>query len=375
LLVQIGQRLASVVRAEDTVARLGGDEFVILMEGFGDENFPSTAASRILNSFKEPFLLDTKTVYITASIGIVAADAAYQTAIEIMRDADLAMYEAKRRGKSRYVLFSPELRLDAINRLTIDSDLRKALDQNELVLHYQPVVSLATNALIGFEALIRWQHPVRGLIGPSEFIPIAENSGVIDSITCYTLQEACRQLQEWQALFKLKETIFVSVNISPLSLRQTEFIRWVKESLRGASLPPQCLTLEIVETAFIQDADLASHVLNDLRQFGIGVCLDDFGIGYSSFGFINQYPIDILKIDRSFVNHVTETREVGAIVRAITALTRELNIQAVAEGIETQAQLDFMKQTGCQYGQGYLLAKPMNGTAAQSFLQKTKTSE
>lgn len=370
LLIQIGQRLSSIVRAEDTVARLGGDEFVVLIVGFQDEDFVSVAAGRILDSLKEPFMLDARPIYITASIGVVLADPEYKTAIEIIRDADLAMYEAKSTGKARHVLFTPALRSSAINRLTLDSDLRQALETREFVLHYQPIVSLKDDTIAGFEALIRWQHPTRGLIGPVEFIPIAEASGFIDLITHWTIQEACRQLSEWRRDFVLDLPLFVTVNLSPHSLRQPELFKWVDEGLRAHALPPRCLTLEIVETALVQDADLTRRAFADLRHLGVEVSLDDFGIGYSSLNYINQYPIDILKIDRSFVNRVPESKELGAIVRAITTLAGELNIKVVAEGIETQAQLDFIKKTACQYAQGFFLAKPLDGESARALLEQ-----
>lgn len=370
LLIQISQRLASSVRQEDTVARLGGDEFVVLLQGFDEEDFVSIAANRILDSLKEPLLIGIKPIYITASIGVVVANPNYQTADEIIRDADLAMYEAKLKGKARHVFFQPHLRTTAINRLALDSDLRRALEEKEFILYYQPIISLETMRIAGFEALIRWNHPTRGLIGPAEFISIAESSGFIDSITHFTIQQACCQLGQWQTLFPLNVPLFVSVNLSPNSLRHPELPLWVKDGLRAFSLSPNSLTLEIVENALIQDADNARRIFTDLRRLGVKVSLDDFGIGYSSLGYINQYPIDNLKIDKSFVNHITESKEVDAIVRAIITLANELGFNVIAEGIETQAQMDFLQKLRCQYGQGFLFSKAVDPIEIPALLQK-----
>jgi len=368
LLIQIGRHLTSMVRAEDTVARLGGDEFVILLEGYRDENFATVTVDRILDSFKQPFMLEVNPVYITASIGLVISGPGYQTAIEVFQDADIAMYEAKMNGKGTYILFSPAMRITAIDRLSLDSDIHRALEQSEFVLQYQPIYSLESERLVGFEALVRWKHPVRGLISPSEFIPIAESNGLINEITHWTIQQTCFQLSTWKSQLSYETPLFVSINLSPYSLRDPELTGWVNECLHAFSIPSHCLNVEIVETALIQNADIAKKVFTNLRILGVKVSLDDFGIGYSSLGYINQYPIDFLKIDHAFISQVTNAREVGAIVRAIIALARELDIKVVAEGIETKAQLGFVKDAGCQYGQGFYLSKPLDSQAAQNLI-------
>jgi diguanylate cyclase (GGDEF)-like protein len=374
LLVQIGQRLASLMRAEDTVSRLGGDEFVALIQGFESPELVSLIANRILNSMKEPFLVGRNPIYISVSIGVVIANNTYETASEIIRDADVAMYEAKTRGKSRFVLFQPDLHLNVMNRQELDTDLRRALKDEEFILHYQPIVSIETGRIAGFEALIRWQHPTRGLMNPSEFISIAESNGFIDEITRWTLQRSCLQLGRWQSAFPEAMPLIMSVNLSPISLRQPDLLHWVVDSLRMASLPPTSLTLEIVETIFIQDPELAGRTFKDLRKLGVQVSLDDFGTGYSSLGYINQYPIDTIKIDRSFISRLPEVGEVAAIVRAISQLAHDLNFQIVAEGIETQEQLDFIKKVGCQYGQGFLFHKPLDANTVHTLLVKQKSS-
>lgn len=368
LLVQIGQRLASLIRAEDTVSRLGGDEFVILIQGFDNAELISLIANRILDAMKEPFLVGRNPIYTSVSIGVVIANENYETASEIIRDADVAMYEAKTKGKARFVLFQPDLHLNIINRQELDTDLRQALTDGEFVLHYQPIVLLETGHIAGFEALIRWQHPTRGLMNPPDFIPIAESNGFIDHITRWTLEHACLQLAEWRARFPNAASLTMSVNLSPISLRQPDLLYWVIESLRTASLPHDSLNLEIVETVFIQDPEMAGHTFKDLRNLGVQVSLDDFGTGYSSLGYINQYPIDTIKIDRSFISRLPEAGEVSAIVRAITQLAHDLNFKIVAEGIETHEQLDSIRKMGCQYGQGFLFHKPLEKKAVDVLL-------
>jgi diguanylate cyclase (GGDEF)-like protein len=359
LLIQIGQRLVSLMRAEDTVARLGGDEFVVLIRTFEHVDFVAAIAERILASMKEPFTLGKESIYISVSIGVVIANEAYDNAIEVIRDADVAMYEAKTSGKARFVVFHPGQQLNVINRQTLDTDLRRALKKDEFVLHYQPIIALDGGRVTGLEALVRWQHPTRGLMTPAEFIPIAESNGFIDQITRWTLDRACQQLGHWQRRFPKVRPLNICFNLSPISLRQPELLTWINESLSAASLSPDSLTLEIVEHIFIQDPELARHTFMELRKLGVKVSLDDFGTGYSSLGYINQYPIDIIKIDRSFVSQLPSVSAVTAIVRTITQLAQDLNLKLVAEGIETREQLDFVRGAGCHYGQGFFFHAPL----------------
>ncbi|MBI3174890.1 MAG: EAL domain-containing protein [Chloroflexi bacterium] len=369
LLIQIGQRLTSLVRSSDTVARLGGDEFIVLLEGLHSESYVSATSQRVLDSFLEPFDLGGHAIYVTASIGVVISSPEYQSAVDILRDADLAMYAAKTSGKARFTLFSTEMRHRALNRLTLESELHHALDWNELALYYQPIYCLENGRLYGFEALIRWHHPARGLIGPSEFIPIAEMSGFVNSITHWLLHEACRQVSTWQSMLPPElGPLSLSVNLSPLCLRHPELLHWLEQSLNLHSVSPSQLNLEIVETALLDEVDLAKRVFSDMRRLGVKVSLDDFGIGYSSLSYLTQYPIDVLKIDRSFISRTTEAAEVASIVRAIIALARELKIAVVAEGVETQAQLDFVREAGCQYAQGNVLAPALSVDEAHALL-------
>jgi len=373
LLVEVGQRLTSLVRGVDTVARVGGDEFIILLYEFPENDYVTFVVNRVMDFTKKPFLLGNRSIYITASIGVVSVDSStteYSDATEIIRDADLAMYTAKSNGKARYTHYKPSLRNNTVDRIALDADLYQALEQNEFTLYYQPVMKLGTNTLAGFEALIRWNHPVHGLITPSEFIPFAESNGLINVITRWVLKTACLQMQEWLRQFPRLHSLYVSANISPNSLWQPKFSTWVNEALSNSSVPPNRLVLEIVETALIRDVELAVHVFSKLRALGVRVGLDDFGIGYSSLGYIKEYPIDVLKIDRSFTSHVTTKPEVRAVVRAVVTLARELNIGVIAEGIETADQLVFMKEVGCEYGQGYLFSEPLSPENVWSLLLK-----
>jgi|GEM_PF-2575214 len=368
LLIQVGKRLRDLVRAEDTVARISGDEFILLLEQCQNREQALCVAQRVLEGLKPPFEVDGHVLYINASIGIVLAEAEHNDPMELLRDADLAMYEAKAGGKGRFVLFSSPLRERAMHRLTLDTDLRQAFQSDAFVLYYQPIVALQSGKIVGFEALLRWQHPTRGLIGPAEFIPIAEANGFIHTITEWTLQEACRQIQAWNAL-QPDTPLFVSVNLSPVSLHRPELLQWVDNSLRSTSLLPNCLRLEIVETALLQDRR-AEQALEQMRQRGIEIGLDDFGTGYSSLSSIHRYPIDLLKIDRSFVSRLTQNAKLDSIVRAIVHLAQELGLQAIAEGIETRPQYDFVKSIGCPLGQGFFLSPPLEARQAQDLLAR-----
>lgn len=368
LLIQVGQRLKSIVRAEDTVARISGDEFVLLLEQCRGEEQAASVAQRILDILSAPFAISGQSLYINASIGIVVAHPEYEKGIELLRDADLAMYEAKGRGKGQFAFFSPELRSRADRRLATDMDLRQAMQTNAFVLYYQPILSLHDGRVVGFEALLRWRHPTRGLITPAEFLPVAEANGFIHTITEWTLQEACRQIQIWQNL-PAARPLFISVNISPSSLHRPELFRWIDNSLRSFSILPTYLRLEVVETALLQE-QRAEYALEQMRQRGIAVGLDDFGAGYSSLSSIHRYPFDVLKIDRSFVARLTQAEKLDAIVRSIIALSQELGIQAIAEGIETPQQLKFLQETGCPFGQGFLLSPPLEAQEAQVLLER-----
>lgn len=371
LLVDAGQRLSALVRSGDLVSRVGGDEFIVLLEGFEDETFVSNVVDRIQIALKKPHYIKDRPIYITASMGVVIMEANQPsdvTAADVIRDADIAMYSAKNDGKARHIVFRSNLHDRPLYHLETLTDLHQALEQNQFVLYYQPVLQLKTQKLVAFEALIRWQHPTRGLLSPDDFIPIAESDGFIDSISEWVLVNACQQLRKWHEAFPCHATLSINVNMSPQCLHRPKLATWVQEVLRNNLLPPTSLTLEIVETALIQNVEQAKQIFSSLRAMGVRVGLDDFGVGYSSLGYINEYPIDKIKIDQSFINRVSDNPRVAAVVRSIGLLSKELKVDLVAEGVETREQLEFLKELDCEYGQGFLFAKPLSVEEADAFL-------
>ena len=368
LLFEIGQRLLSYVREVDTVSRLGGDEFVILLEDVSGIVGACRAADRLLEVLAEPFEVASSRIFLSASIGVVPSSDTYLQPADILRDADLAMYEAKAQGKARYVLFTPDLRTHALDRLVLESDMRQALEQNEFRLHYQPIMSLETNRFTGFEALVRWQHPERGLIPPIEFIPIAETSGMIVPLTRWVLLEACRQMRAWQVEIPGGAGLSISVNMSPTLFTHPDLMKMVDDALSESGLAASCLMLEITEGVIVEEAENTNDILNSWRAKGIQVHMDDFGTGYSSLSYLHQFPIDTLKIDRAFVKRINANGDQGEVVRTILALAKELNINVIAEGVETVEQLDFLKKQGCQSGQGFYISRPLEAEAARNLL-------
>jgi EAL domain-containing protein (putative c-di-GMP-specific phosphodiesterase class I) len=284
------------------------------------------------------------------------------------------MYSAKTDGKARQVLFNSNLRTHNIHRLEILAELHQSLKQDQFVLHYQPIMNLRTETLTGFEALIRWQHPSRGLLLPAEFIPIAEEHGFIDTMTYWVLEQACRQMQEWRVQFPSVESMGISINLSARSLHRPSLIQWVREMLQKYRLPPNRLTLEVVETALIQDVELAKQVFSSLRNMGIRIAVDDFGVGYSSLSYINEYPIDTLKIDQSFINRLSTASKVKAVVRSMVILTEELGLKIIAEGVETMEQKGILNEIGCDFGQGYLFSPALPVEEVHSLISRTVES-
>ncbi|MDR3577880.1 MAG: EAL domain-containing protein [Anaerolineaceae bacterium] len=370
LLIAIGQRLRSSVREVDVVARLGGDEFVVLVEDVTGSAGVFRAAERLQEKLSRPFEVAGRRIFITASIGVVPGDKRYQQPDEILRDADVAMYEAKAQGKARSMLFTPNMHTQALDRLVIESDLRSALERGEFRLLYQPILELESNHFTGFEALIRWQHPERGLLNPLVFIPTAEISGLIVPITRWALGQACRQMRDWQIEIPGGLGLTISVNLSPKLFSQSELQGMVELALDESGLLSTSLMLEITEGAILEETEETRKILNTWRSMGIQVHMDDFGTGYSSLSYLHRFPIDALKIDRAFISRINSGGEHGEIVRTIIALARELNISVIAEGIETNEQLDFLKKLGCQYGQGYFISLPLEPDNVLEFLEK-----
>ncbi|HEV7605273.1 MAG TPA: EAL domain-containing protein [Candidatus Limnocylindrales bacterium] len=358
LLVAVGTRIASALRPGDTAARLGGDEFTILLENLEDASEARLIADRILAALAPPFHLEGHDVVIGASIGIVLGDMATDDPDDLLRSADTALYEAKGAGKGRHATFDPSMDRKAWQRLELETELRRAIKDGELVVHYQPIVELATGIMTELEALVRWQHPHRGLVGPNDFIPIAEQTGLIVPIGRFVLTTACRQLTEWRRDRADFADVGMSVNMSPRELLRPELVDEVIEILRIAELPADALRIEITEGIELEDAGAIAR-LGALRDFGVRVSIDDFGTGYSSLGSFRRLPIDGLKIDRSFVAALGEQREETAIVSAAVSFAGALGIGATGEGIETVEQWRALRDLGCRYGQGFLLGRPV----------------
>ncbi len=360
LLRVVAARISDVLRDTDTIGRLGGDEFVVLVEGG-----PEKIAKRILAVLQEPFELGTGSpITITTSIGIATGDR--EAAKDLLRDADIALYEAKGAGRNRYAEFRHEMHIAAHDRLELESDLRGAILREELFLVYQPLLNLETGEVSAVEALLRWQHATRGLVPPTEFIKLAEDSGTIVSIGAWVLETACEQAAQWNAG---GHRIGVSVNVSARQLDDPSLSRVVHHALTRSGLDPDLLVLEITETALMRDAEAAADVLRELTAFGVHVAIDDFGTGYSSLAYLQQLPVDGLKIDRTFIAASARSRDDDPLISTLVQLGRSLELATVAEGIEDEAQLARLRELGCNFGQGYLFAPPLEATALERFLE------
>lgn len=371
LLVTIAQRLRHCLRESDLVARLGGDEFTILLENILDTSEVIQIAEQILHSLSAPFYLQEQMHFPSASIGIVLGSADYRNATELLRDADLAMYRAKETGRSRYALFNQELHTQTLRLLQLENDLRQAIERQEFVLHYQPLIALETGQLVGFEALVRWHHPHQGLIPPSDFIPLAEETGCIIPLGAWVLREACQQLHHWQCLFPEQAGLTISVNLAAQQLQDPRFIERVDSILAEIGMDSRCLKLELTESMLIDDAETMLQTLKAIRGRNIQLSIDDFGTGYSSLSYLPRFPIDALKIDRSFISRMTLDAENFEIVRSIATLAHSLGMDLVAEGIESPEVVTLLKTLGCELGQGYLFSKPLAPFDVEQFFLST----
>lgn len=369
LLQEIAQRLQKCLRPSDTLARLGGDEFTMLVEGIPGASGAIAIAHRIHEQFNQPFILQGQEIFTNTSIGIALGHAHYHHPQEILRDADTAMYEAKLKGKGCSVIFDPAMHEQVVIRLQRENDLRRAVERQEFALHYQPIIALDTGRLAGFEALVRWHHPEMGPIPPQEFIAIAEETGLILSLGHWILEEACRQVRHLQALVNPGHLLKVSVNISSRQLRDPLLLQQIDQVLADTQLDPQLLKLELTESILMDNLAVATEVLMALRQRHIDVCLDDFGTGYSSLSYLHRFPINTLKIDRSFIMHMSPNDENAEIVRTIITLAHTLGLDVIAEGIETDIQLAQLRWLGCEYGQGYYFARPLSYPKIVQYLQ------
>lgn len=368
LLISISKRLMEVLRSSDTVARFGGDEFEILLDT-PDDNIPIlTVVDKIQKAIQTPFDLDGHEVHITASIGVITNVKRYNHPEELLRDADIAMYQAKAHGKARFEIFDIEMRNQMYSRLEIEQGLRKALENQEFQLYYQPIMSLESDRIVGLEALIRWIHPERGILLPDEFLPVAEESGLILPIGDWVLNEACTQLKAWQVQNADLQNISVNVNISNKQFSQPDLIEKVDKALQESSLKATSLKLEISEGVLINNYARANEIFEQLLEMGIQLQIDDFGTGYSALGYLQRFPISAIKIDKSFVNEMGKGQKGTGLIRAMVSMARELNMETIAEGIETGNQLDELKNLLCGYGQGFLLSKPMDQESVRKLL-------
>jgi diguanylate cyclase (GGDEF)-like protein/PAS domain S-box-containing protein len=366
LLTAVSRRLEGCLRPGDVLARLGGDEFAVLLHTLEDEGQANAVALRIQDSLKAPVVIGGKEVFTSASIGVAFAGRDYDTPDDIMRDADTAMYHAKSRGKARHELFDADMHARVLDRLGLENDLRRAIDQRDLVVHYQPIVSLASRRCVGFESLVRWTRNGKP-VPPSTFIPIAEEIGLIEPLGTWVLQEACLAFADWQRRFPRSRLEYVTVNVSGRQLMQQNLLLVVEEAVRCANMRPSDLRLEITETALMDSPADAARVLGDLREFGVKIYLDDFGTGFSSLSHLHKLPVDALKIDRSFVNSLL-LPERPAIVESILALARTLKTGVVAEGIEDDVQAGELERLGCTHAQGFLFARPLPIAAVEEML-------
>ena len=365
LLVAFAERLERTLRPVDTLARFGGDEFAILLSGMTDATDAVRVAQRIQDELTQPFVLDKNSAFATASIGIALSSSGYDRADDILRDADIAMYRAKENGKARYELFDQGMHARAVSRLQLESDLRQAIEQKEFCVYYQPIICLQTGRLAGFEALVRWNHPRRGIVSPADFIPVAEETGLIVPIGEWVLNEACMHVRQWQIDSPSHRSLSLSVNLSARQVAQPDLLERIKEALETSKLNPHCLKLEITESVVMENAEAATLMFKQLRSLGVQLSIDDFGTGYSSLSYLHRFPLNYLKIDRSFVMRLTTDND-NAIVRTISTLARNLGMEVIAEGIETEEQYQQLKMLGCEYGQGYLFSRPVDNDGCRS---------
>ncbi len=368
LLIEIGRRLEKSIAPTDTVARLGGDEFTILLEDISSKSQAILVAESIYQTLTFPFHIQGYELFTTASIGIALSSHGYEKPEDILRDADLTMYSAKEQGKARYEVFDYSLRDRALQRLELETDLRRALDRGEFEVYYQPITSLALGTLSGFEALARWNHPLKGAIGPADFIPVCEETGLIIPLGNWLLEEACKTARSWQLKYPEHPPIKMSVNLSAQQFREPQLINEVERILAATNLAGKFLKLEITESVLIDNLEMVTEIILSLRKQEIQFSIDDFGTGYSSLSYLHRFPVDTIKIDRSFVSQMQADGENSAIVKAIVTLAHMLNMDVIAEGIETTSQLAQLKLLQCEYGQGFFFSRPLCKEKAEAFI-------
>jgi diguanylate cyclase (GGDEF)-like protein/PAS domain S-box-containing protein len=375
LLIAVGTMLRNNLRATDTVARLGGDEFVILLEDLKDANAAASISEWILKKFSTPIRVSEHEIYVTTSIGIVLSTLGYNQPEDILRDADIAMYAAKARGKATFEVFNPSMRENILTRVALEADLRQAARNGQLTVYYQPIISFITGQLIGFEALVRWMHPDRGLIEPPGFLNLAQETGLIITVDRWVIEEACRQTREWQLRFQLDPPFKINVNVNSKLIGRPDTVDFIKNILQKTGLSENSLILEITESVMMDTDESVANTINELRKMGIEVHIDDFGTGYSSLAYLRHFPVNALKIDRSFIQQIGEKGENTEIARTIIGLAKDLGLQAFAEGVETRSQLAELRAMGCDYGQGFLFSTPMDKEKTALLLEQISEGE
>ncbi len=370
LLIAVANLIKQFIRPQDIVARLGGDEFTILIQQFDLIEDVTIIANRILNKLMSPFHLEGHKVFTGASIGIVFGNTRYENSTEILRDADIAMYRAKAQGKGRYEVFNREMYAQTLELIQLENDLRHGIENRDFVLHYQPIVETKTGKISAFEALVRWKHPHKGLIMPNKFIHLAEETGLIVPLGEWILIEACNQLRKWQLKYPNAAKLKMSVNLASQQMIEPDFLLKLAEILQQAKIAPNSLNLEITETTLMDYGGKTIQLLNQIRDKEIQLSIDDFGTGYSSLRYLHQFPINHLKIDRSFINGITITKENFEIVRTIVTLAHTLGIHVVAEGVETLEQIGILQNLDCKFSQGYFFSRPIDSLGVESLLNK-----
>jgi len=379
LLVGVANRLEKCLRVSDTVtrieklftiARLGGDEFTILLDQVKDPSDATLIAERLMNALAAPFSLNGQKIFTSMSIGIALSSIGYDNAEDILRDADTAMYRAKSLGKARYAVFDLAMRARVIARLQLETDLRDALAREEFRNFYQPIVSLDSGRITGFEALLRWQHPTRGLLQPLDFIPVAEETGMIRELGWWNLQKACRQISAWNECRNGSPLLTISVNLSVKQFLQPDLVAEIRELLREIGIPPDTLKLEITESTVMTDPSAAVEMLLQIKSLGVQLSIDDFGTGYSSLSYLHRFPLDTLKIDRSFTKAMGQGGDSMEILRTILPMANSLRLNVVAEGVETAEQLAILRKLRCEFAQGYYFSEPVTADQAKALLEK-----
>jgi diguanylate cyclase (GGDEF)-like protein/PAS domain S-box-containing protein len=371
LLQEVSTRLVTSLSSQDLAARLGGDEFAILVVDSPDQSGVIALAEQVLALVAQPYRIQGRDIRVTASIGIAFADEENVDAEVLLRSADVAMYLAKDRGKNRHAVFEAHMHTSVFERLELKADLVRAIDDGQLRCHYQPIVSLQTGRITGVEALVRWEHPTRGLLFPDAFIPLAEDTGLIVPLGRWVMREACQQLRAWQLRLPSRSTLSMSINLSVRQLMHEQIIRDVREAVDDAGLDPSTVTMEITETTLMHDTEMTRERLAELREIGVSLAVDDFGTGYSSLQYVQRFPIDIIKIDRSFVTGLGTNPGDGAVVQSMIELSQRLGVHTVAEGIDRPEQVTLLQSLGADLGQGYLFSKPVEAVKISALLDSS----